>query len=156
MYNLTLWQGCAMALAVVTGLSPWKSWFNTRLVQVGSVVGKVAMGLVFIHIFWFSLITIIPRLFRLIPSPTTDTILQQLTASLNNIFENKSNIQAHLNFVIFVKIGQLIRVWDALQWYNVHTKFCDNRSHSSKFETRNVTHNQHRDLASRYSFPIGN
>ena len=64
MYNLTLRQGCAMAQAVVSGLSPRKPWFNTRPVHMGFVVDKMAVGYIFLQILWSSLVGIIPPMPR--------------------------------------------------------------------------------------------
>lgn len=45
---------------LVTGFSPQRRKFNNKVVHMAFVVGKVAMGQVFLWIFWFSRPTIIP------------------------------------------------------------------------------------------------
>jgi hypothetical protein len=45
---------------LIVGLSPWKPRFTPRSVHVGFVIDKVTLGCVFLQVFQFSPIGIIP------------------------------------------------------------------------------------------------
>ena len=49
-------------------LIPRRSWFNTCPVNVELLVGKVALGLVFLQVLWFSFVSIIPPMLHVLPS----------------------------------------------------------------------------------------
>ena len=47
---------------IISGLINQKPMFNVRLVHVGFLVGRVALGQVFVKVFWFSPVSIIPSM----------------------------------------------------------------------------------------------